>query len=315
MLSSYIFLPHFNSKYYIIDKVHIGIGKSVVIYVLGFVAFLSDLPYRLDNFMGGLTDMKGCIVYFSATGNTEYVAKAIKDEFSNNNISCDLYEVSKKSGFEDKYDFYVFGAPIYAEMFPAFYTEWIKKHITKGNGRKCIVFSTQANNIACGPASLAKDLKKIGFEVVIEDCVLMPNNYYIVMFRKFTEQQINDALKKSKEHAKIIVDTFIKNKTYFANAKGREIWAKPVFKLFMLWSKKWAKKSLIADMSKCTRCELCQKQCPVHNIKVNKDSITFFENCVSCQRCVHKCPANAFLYKNKAIDQYKLPKEVHLKKI
>jgi len=41
--------------------------------------------------------MKGCIVYFSATGNTEYVAKAIKNEFEVKNISCDLNE-SKRTG-------------------------------------------------------------------------------------------------------------------------------------------------------------------------------------------------------------------------
>jgi len=45
---------------------------------------------------------------------------------------------------------------------------------------------------------------------------------------------------------------------------------------------KMGKKNLVADMCKCTRCGLCQKQCPVNNIKVDKDSITFFENCVSC---------------------------------
>ncbi|ABN54165.1 MAG TPA: 4Fe-4S ferredoxin [Hungateiclostridium thermocellum] len=259
--------------------------------------------------------MKGCIIYFSGTGNTEYVARAIKQEFANSNILCDTYEVSKNSGFEDKYDFYVFGAPIYAEMFPPFYTEWVKKHLTKGNGRKCIVFSTQANTIACGPACLAKELKRIGFKIVIEDCIVMPNNYYIVAFKKFTEEQVNVALKKAKEQAKTIVDNFLNGKTYFTNVKGREIWAKPVFKLFMLWSRKWAKKNLVADMCKCTRCGLCQKQCPVNNIKVDKDSITFFENCVSCQRCVHRCPANAFLYKNKVIEQYRLPKEGHLGKI
>lgn len=238
---------------------------------------------------------------------------AIKDEFANNNIPCDIYEVSKNSGFEDKYDFYVFGAPIYAEMFPAFYTEWVKKHITEGNGRKCIVFSTQASQYACGPTVFAKELKKIGLEVVIEDCILMPNNYYLVMFKKSTEQQVNDALKKSKERARTVVDNFLKNKTYFGAAKRREIWARPVFKIFMLWSRKWAKKGLVADMDKCTRCGLCQKQCPVNNIKVNKDSITFFEKCISCQRCLHRCPTNAFLYKNEVIEQYKLPKQGLLK--
>jgi ferredoxin len=250
--------------------------------------------------------MNGCIVFFSGTGNTEYVARAIKDGFVNKNIACDSYEISKNTGFEDKYDFYVFGGPIYVDVFPAFYTEWVKEHITKGKGRKCIVFSTQASKMACGPTAFSKELKKIGFEVVIEDCIFMPNNYYVVMLKKFSEQRVSEILRRSEERAEVIVDKFLKNEALFNTAKGREIWAKPLYKMFNQWAKKWAKKSLTVDMGKCNQCGLCQKQCPVNNIKVNKDSVMFFDKCISCQRCLHKCPVNAFLYKNKVIEQYQV---------
>lgn len=250
--------------------------------------------------------MKGCIVYFSGTGNTEFVAKAIKNEFAQKDVLCDTYEITKNTGFEDKYDFYVFGGPIYAEMLPDFFTDWVKKNITKGKGRKCIVFSTQANKVASGPAVLAKDLRKIGFEVVIEDCIVMPNNYYLVLFKKFTEERVNEAVNNAKERAKVIVDKFLNNEKQLRNVKGREIWGKPTFWLFVRWSKKWAKKALSVDMNKCTRCGFCQKACPVKNIEVSSDKVIFFENCSSCQRCVHKCPKNAFLHKNKIVEQYKL---------
>ncbi len=251
--------------------------------------------------------MRGCIVYFSATGNTEYVANAIKKEFEHKGIKCDIFEVSKKDEINDNYDFYVFGAPIHSELFPAFYTEWVKKNITKGSGRKCIVFSTQASKSACGPAILTDHLSKIGFEVILEECIFMPNNYYTVMFRKFSEQEARELLKKAKARAEIIVDKFLKNETFYNSARGRMFYAKPVFKLFMIGSKKWAKKSLSIDDSKCTRCGLCQKYCPVNNISMDKHGISFENKCISCQRCIHKCPANAFLYKNRAVDQYKLP--------
>ena len=250
--------------------------------------------------------MKGCIVYFSGTGNTEFVAKTIKNEFEHRNIPCDTYEITKNTGFEDKYNFYVFEGPIYAELFPEVFTDWVKKHISEGKGRKCIVFSTQANKIAAGPVVFAKDLRRIGFEVVIEDCIVMPNNYYLVLFRKFTEQQVGDAVKNARERVKILVDLFLNNEKRLSNAKGREIWGKPMYKLFKMGSKKWAKKALSVNMDKCTRCGFCQKGCPVNNIEVQSDRVIFFENCISCQRCVHKCPQNAFLYKNKAVDQYKL---------
>jgi len=103
--------------------------------------------------------MKGCIIYFSGTGNTEYVARAIKQEFANSNILCDTYEVSKNSGFEDKYDFYVFGAPIYAEMFPPFYTEWVKKHLTKETEENALFFPLKQHHClrACLPCQRAKE--------------------------------------------------------------------------------------------------------------------------------------------------------------
>lgn len=251
--------------------------------------------------------MNGCIVYFSATGNTAYVAKAIKDEFAHKGIKCDIFEVTNKLEFNDNYDFYVFGAPIHAELFPQFYTEWVKKNIIKGSGRKSIVFSTQGSESGCGPAVLSDDLRKQGFEVVIEECVFLPNNYYTVMFRKFSEQESRELLKKAKDKAGIIVDKFLKNETLYNAPRGRMFYAKPVFKLFMIWSKKWAKKALAVDNNKCTRCGLCQKDCPVNNISVETKGVSFRNKCVSCQRCIHKCPVNAFLYKNKAVDQYKLP--------
>jgi len=63
-------------------------------------------------------------------------------------------------------------------------------------------FFHSSNTIACGPACLAKELKRIGFKIVIEDCIVMPNNYYIVAFKKFTEEQVNVALKKQKNKQK-----------------------------------------------------------------------------------------------------------------
>lgn len=250
--------------------------------------------------------MKGCIVYFSATGNTEYVANAIRDEFAKRDIQCDIFEVSTKPGFEDKYDFYVFGAPIHAELFPAFYTGWVKKNITQGQGRKCMVFSTEASQSACGSSVLANDLKEKGFDVIIEENFSMPNNYYIVMFKKSSDQQIIELMRKAKEKAGIVVDKFLKNEVIPNPARRRMIYAKPFFKIFMLWARKWARRNLTVDADKCTRCGLCQSDCPVNNISVDKNNVTFMNKCISCQRCVHKCPVNAFLYKGKAIDQYKL---------
>ena len=40
--------------------------------------------------------MKGCIVYFSGTGNTEFVAKAIKNEFAQKTFEEKSLEIDAK---------------------------------------------------------------------------------------------------------------------------------------------------------------------------------------------------------------------------
>lgn len=251
--------------------------------------------------------MKGCIIYFSATGNTEFIAHAIKSEFLHLNIYCDLVEISKNPKINDQYDFFVFGSPIHAELFPDFYTKWVENNIESQPGKKCIVYSTQASRSSCGPELFSRILKKKGFDVIIEECIFMPNNYYTVMLKKFTDDEASELLKKAEERSKEIVNKFMKNEKMFNTAKERVIYARPVFKLFMLWSKKWAKNNLTVKSDICISCKLCQEHCPVKNINVGDDNIvTFYDKCISCQRCIHKCPVNAFLYKKRPIQQYKI---------
>ena len=58
----------------------------------------------------------------------------------------------------------------------------------------------------------------------------------------------------------------------------------------------------------CIKCEKCISICPVKNIELKDNKITFLDKCVACLGCYHRCPQKAILYKNhKKKDRYVNP--------
>ncbi len=48
--------------------------------------------------------------------------------------------------------------------------------------------------------------------------------------------------------------------------------------------------------SDCTRCGICERVCPVNNITVYDDNVSFGDNCAECFACIHWCPEKAVRY-------------------
>lgn len=80
-----------------------------------------------------------------------------------------------------------------------------------------------------------------------------------------------------------------------------------VYKLFYPLGAKLFTRNIKIDKDKCTKCGLCEKRCPVKAIKI-KDRAIYNKDCMLCQRCMSNCPQDAFWYKNKKYEQYKIKK-------
>lgn len=251
--------------------------------------------------------MKGSVVYFSGTGNTEFVAKLFKDKFKEHNIEIKNIDIFKKKTITDDYDFLVLAAPVYVDFFPRFFINYITEKLPMGNGRKAIVISTPGGRSSVSIPEARNILVEKGYKVSIEAEVLMPNNFYHSKgFKKPSKEEINLKKESAKDHIDRIVSGFINNvETTVGNSKVRELAARPIHNGFTLRYKKWAYDTLTVDMEKCVKCCKCSKNCPTKNITVG-DKFIFRENCISCLKCIHTCPVNAFLYKGHQIDQYRV---------
>lgn len=250
-------------------------------------------------------NLKGALIYFSGTGNTEYIMKQFQKKLENKGIDSELIDTTVKDELKNEYDFYVFGAPIHAEMFPSYYIDWVRKNVSKDINKICAIFSTQAADKAAGIEELADVLKEKGMKIVVKDFIQMPNNYYVVMFKKDSRDKIEGLKKAAEIKVEELVESLINRKKHINKiSKGRLFVGKISYKLFYRYSLRWAAKKLTVDEDICIKCRKCERECPTNNINLIDGKIVFYSQCISCQRCLHKCPVNAFRYKGKAFEQY-----------
>lgn len=249
---------------------------------------------------------KGVVIFFSGTGNTKYIAKLFKERFYKDNIEIDIVDIQKENKINKNYDFYIFGSPIHAEMTPKIFVEWINKSI-QNDYKKCIVYHTLANSKQSDSRIyLAKVLKNKGFDVVINTSIQMPNNYYHILFKRESDDEIKNILLDAPNKVNKIVEDFIQNKKNYINYKKNTIAYKFVYDSFLLYARKYAKRNFSLDKDKCINCKICENECPTKNISMSDNKLQFFNKCIGCEKCIHRCPTNAILYRNKQFIPYKI---------
>ncbi len=247
---------------------------------------------------------KGLIVYFSGTGNTKFIATLFKEYFEKKEITCDCYDLLELEKFEGDYDFLVIAAPIHVDLYPKFFLETLREKLSF-NKIPCLAVSTQAAESAT-PAFI--DAAKIlGDKVTIQyaNRIALPNNFYNFMFKKTSTAEQARLKSAAVNRVDQMAEAFLAGKKYQPKIdKKRYYLAKFAYwATYSLYTPLTVKK-ISLDQSKCTQCKLCETNCPTQSISIQQQPC-IAKSCVLCQRCLNSCPSNAFLYKNKAIDQYK----------
>lgn len=146
--------------------------------------------------------------------------------------------------------------------------------------------------------SLAKHiLRKQGIELAAGFSARMPGNYtplYGAIPRERQEKMFTEEKIKIKEIAE-----------YVRQQKRGVIEEKP-FLINLLFYKLlyWGGMRQVSKSDKgfwvndaCTKCGLCEKACPVANIRLKEGKPEWLHNCQRCLACLQWCPAEAIQYK------------------
>ena len=235
------------------------------------------------------------VLYFSATGNTEFIAKELAKQIDDDCVNLldrikkqDLTPIHSEKPF-------VICAPVYVCEIPRFMMKYLKKLTFTGS--KDVYFILTSGGY-CGPSG--KLLKSI-FKKKKMTChghaeFKMPRNYvasdaYPMLGKEQTEERILNAYRQLKQVAEAI-------------RTGKKLSARYVFLFETLitlpFNPIWCKYKLTAKAfyveDSCIGCGKCEKLCPLNNISLTDKKPVWGKDCTHCMACIGNCPVSAIQY-------------------
>jgi ferredoxin len=225
--------------------------------------------------------MKTC--YFTATGNSLYIAKRIGGEL----LSIPQLMRQDRIVLSDEAIGIV--CPVYGGEMPRMVREFIDKAVFRTNYFFFVYTYGASQSFAKLNALDAVSAKGIRLSYV--NAVLMVDNFLPgfeaqhqidTAPEKGIEEQLEEIAHDIAERKQLSVTSNLLKRT------GRKLIHATMAKVVM--NPKAAQKYIVNE--NCIRCGICAKVCPADNITVT-DSVHFSDHCEVCNACVHNCPKNA----------------------
>lgn len=246
------------------------------------------------------------VLYYSGTGNSEYVAKKIGEQIEDEVIS--LFGKIKEHDYSEIHSGrpFVIVYPTYAWQMPRILRDFIQKTTFTGNKSTYFV-TTCGDSMGNMPKYLREFCGQKAFTYMGCAEVVMPENY-IAMFNAPKREEAIKIVKNADLVIKNIVDVIKHNGTIpekkvstFAKVSSGMI-NTLFYPLFVS-----AKKFYATDA--CIGCGKCTKVCPLNNVSLKDGKPVWGDQCTHCMSCICKCPKEAIEYgnKSKGKPRYKCP--------
>jgi len=229
---------------------------------------------------------KRMVFYFTATGNSLFVAKSLSD------APLSIPQELKKDDLTYEADEIGFVFPDYAAAAPMIVREFLgKAKFSAPYMFSVITFGNASVNVSEWWNNFAKE-HGVNFNYVKP--ILMVDNYLPVF-------DMNEQIKIDKHTdeslAAIIGDLAVQKSFIEPSDLGR-------FNVDMLKGMQDYHFSMTADRllelkaDRCIQCMTCEKVCPHKNFTLSDDAVSFTGKCEFCLACVHNCPQKALTLKS-----------------
>jgi NAD-dependent dihydropyrimidine dehydrogenase PreA subunit len=241
------------------------------------------------------------IYYNSATGNSLYVAKIIKDQFKD----CELISMSKalkENKIEISEEMIGFIYPIHCGGLPIVVNEFISK--LKIN-EDAYVFAIGVTGGGGADMSFNR-INKLLSTPISNYCTIKYISNYTRMGKNPTEERAKDAIKENENKLLQFIESLKKREHNVKDFKGGI--GNLAYKMWKDYYKNKDKKFNVND--KCIGCKMCEKVCPVENVIMEDNKPKWSGKCTDCMACINICPKEAInigkatIKKNRYINPY-----------
>jgi len=246
-------------------------------------------------------------IYFSGTGNTEYLARLFS-----NQMDAACLSIEDDANFTSeikKHDTIAFCYPIYGSRVPRIMREFVIKHMSDFSGKRLIILVTQVLFSGDGARVFTDMFRDGAIEVIYAEHFYMPNNVTNVAILPgwlISDKVISKLNEKAERKMTTVCNNIEKGKV---KKRGFCIGSR-ISGLLQAWMvplmEKHANKS-VKISAECDICGICATDCPMKNLAIENNSVIHKHNCTVCYRCVNECPKKAITvaHHGKVRKQYK----------
>lgn len=239
------------------------------------------------------------ILYFSATGNTRFIAEELASRLGDE--SLDLLKRIKQKDYSpissDKP--FVICVPVYVCEMPAFIKELILN--TPFEGNKDIYFVFSSGGYSGISSFLAKRIaRKKGLNYMGSADFRMPRNYIANdVYPELSEEEIRRRIDNSYKQIPKISELISKHSKLVKRSK--HVW---LFEIIItvpftpVWTRIRQGVKKFSVSSKCIGCRKCARLCPLNVIKPDEKGRPVWDAkmCAHCMSCIQNCPVEAIEY-------------------
>lgn len=227
------------------------------------------------------------VIYYSSTGNSKHIASILHETFQGDMIDICCSEKFTKFYLEDE-------ETLFFVTFNCFWgiSNLMEEFIQKSeflNASRIVIILTCGGYLGGGDASIEKLLLEKGLPKPIVYSLVMVTNYSILHDIPSLKAQKKKLILAESQLDKIIQG---KQKPYHSNWLIRRLTPG----IHARYEKIRVTTPFTANSS-CIGCGLCEKNCPVHAIKMKENKPSWvLPKCDNCLSCLHRCPVEAINY-------------------